>query len=155
MALAISVTLMLLESKKLFSPNLGDQLFFIMLPPADPPLFELYIFNCQICISPKPRGSAVFHYVPPPFLSFTFFTAKSAFLTLQKSYLHKNYSEFNFQLIGTGFKHEPLQTTINDANNALFTNNNFQLNMKRSVYKDVVNQISQYCKILQPGQRSP
>ena len=121
MALAISVTLMLLESKKLFSPNLGDQLFFIMCPP---------------------------------FLSFTFFTAKSAFLTLQKSYLHKNYSEFNFQLIRTGFKHELPQTTINDANNALFTNNNFQLNM-RSVYKDVVNQISQYCKILQPGQRSP
>ena len=125
MALAISVTLMLLENKKLFSPNLGDQLFFIMFPRR------------------------------PPFMSFTFFTAKSAFLTLQKSYLHKNYSEFNFQLIGTGFKHEPPQTTINDANNALFTNNNFQLNMKRSVYKDVVNQISQYCKILQPGQRSP
>ena len=123
MALAISVTLMLLESKKLFSPNLGDQLFFIMCPPLS--------------------------------LSFTFFTAKSAFLTLQKSYLHKNYSEFNFQLIGTGFKHEPPQTTINDANNALFTNNNFQLNMKRSVYKDVVNQISQYCKILQPDHRSP
>ena len=109
-------------------------------------------------IFPKPRGSSVFHYVPPhrpPSLSFTFFTAKSAFLTLQKSYLHKNYSEFNFQLIGTGFKHEPPQTTINDANSALFTNNNFQQNMKRSVYKDVVNQISQYCKILQPGQRSP
>ena len=126
MALAISVTQMLLENKKLFSPNLGDQLFFIMFPPP-----------------------------PPPFLSFTFFTAKSAFLTLQKSYLHKNYSEFNFQLIGTGFKHELPQTTINDANSALFTNNNFQQNMKRSVYKDVVNQISQYCKILQPGQRSP
>ena len=49
MALAISVTLMLLESKKLFSPNLGDQLFFIMCPPLRP-LFEFYIFYRQIRI---------------------------------------------------------------------------------------------------------
>ena len=46
-------------------------------------------------------------------MTFTFFTAKSTFLKLEKSYLHKNLLKFNFQLIRIGTVHVHLQTTIN------------------------------------------